>query len=89
MKRTIKIPVPYHLGINLLVRKRMILKIVRSSTKHEPSEAMKKSIETAENWMNAVDFGDLRMSLHMLKSYKGLALVDVESADGEIVKIVI
>lgn len=89
MSRTLKIPVPYHLGINLLVRKRVILKIIRSSTKHEPSASMKRTIGVAENWLDALDFGELRGSLHDLKTYKGLVLVDVVSAEGDLVKIVI
>ncbi len=89
MNRILKIPVPYHLGINLMVRKRLILKMVRSSTKHEPSESMKRTIEVAECWLDAIDFGELRVSLHQLKTFKGLALVDVVSADGDVVKIII
>lgn len=106
MKRSIQIPLPYHLTINLFVRKslaKLILKGVSEEQKGKYEDHKEDSLESKKvtkewkstslqmgyEWIEALDFAELRESLHGLRTYKGMALVDVHSADGDIVKIII
>ena len=75
-------PVPYHLFIDMVVRK----STARLFLNHHDSSGRQRQ-EYLQALIEAVDFDALRRALHQLKGYKGLTLVDVEAADGTIVKI--
>jgi hypothetical protein len=76
-------PIPYHLFIDLFVRKSTARLMVNKYTlKDEPNRALIQSI------INSLDYAELRSALHLIKNYPGLSFIDIEAADGTIVKIV-
>lgn len=94
MKRPIRIPMPYHMAINLFVRKsfaKMIAKGIAEDAQkeNEGKKTQAEAIRLGQEWIEALDFAELRDSLHELRSYKGMALVDIHSEDGQVVKIII
>lgn len=51
--------------------------------------AMRHISEKERKYMQNIDYKVLREALDILKDYKDLNLVNIESADGEIVRIII
>lgn len=81
-QRAIKLILPYHLCVNLAVRKSWVRLGLRHGANGSEAERAK--------WMaylDAIDFGELRDALHQLSDVKGLVLVEVEDSDGTYVKI--
>ncbi len=76
-------PIPYHFFIDVFVRKSMARLCV--SSRSIPDN---KQLEYARLVIESVDFDELRGALHQIKNYRGLSFVDIEAADGTIVKII-
>lgn len=53
------------------------------------SLAQKSIPKEALQYIESVDFKELRKSLDVLKDYKGLTLVDIKTEDGTAIKIII
>lgn len=76
------LPIPYTLFINTFVRKSVIKKLVlQSAGKYSSQHPFIQSL--VEN----MDYGELRASLHQLAMFPGHVFVDVQTADGTVVKI--
>lgn len=75
-------PIPYHLFINLFVRKSVVkLSISKQTFSDRKQQAFIHAI------IEGLDYAELRHALHQIKDYPGLVLIDIEAADGAIVKI--
>jgi hypothetical protein len=75
-------PIPYHFFINLFVRKSTIKLIVSNQTFSD-----NKQQAFVYSMIEGFDYTELRHVLHQIKSYPSLIFIDVEAADGTIVKI--
>lgn len=53
------------------------------------SLAQKSISKETLQYIESVDFKELRKSLDVLKDYKGLTLVDIKTEDGTAIKIII
>lgn len=80
-----QISLPYHIGINLLVRKTWFKIGLRHGLKTAEGEES-KGLKLLE-YLEYLDFGELREALHNLSAQKGLVLIEIESASGTYVKI--
>lgn len=76
--KTFFIPIPLSLACFCLNFSTFIIKRFQA---HIPPDAIE--------YIDCIDFKQLSKSLKELNGYKGLKLVDVETSDGTIVKIVI
>jgi hypothetical protein len=81
-KNTFQISLPYHVAINLLVRKTWFRIALRHGLKATAVDEIK-----GLNYLEYLDFGELREALHNLSAQKGLVLIEIESASGTYVKI--
>lgn len=97
------LPVPYKIFINVFLRRSIVLNIINGNIKDliekaadcPVTEPLKKEklVEQIRHWhtiydvADAFDYGKLRYALTNIVDYRGLVLVDVEAADGTIVKI--
>lgn len=84
-KKGFRLIVPYHILVNLVVRKTWF----RMGLKHRHSEDNHNSSKEEEllRYLEAVDFEELREALHGLSVKSGLVLVEVQSSDGAHIKI--
>jgi hypothetical protein len=76
--RRFKIPAPIGL-----------IKVVLSFGDFGASIAKKYITEEQKNYIDCIDFKELRKGFDVLKEYKGLKLVEVKSGDGTEVTIII
>lgn len=95
-KKGIRLILPYHLAINLAVRKTWFKMAIKSRcrTQEDSKEnsgtpiAISHSEEVAMRYLNALDFGEIRAAMHDLSLKSGVVLVEVESSDGTYIQIV-
>jgi hypothetical protein len=76
--KVIRIPAPLWLVKGALGLGNFGVKIARS---YAPEES--------RQYIDMIDFHELRKGFDILKEYKGLKLVDVKSSDGTVVEIII
>jgi len=76
------LPIPYHMFVNMFVRKSTARLILNG---HQFRDAKQQAV--AASIIEKLDYTELRSVLHMLKDYPALNFVDIEAADGTIVKI--
>ncbi len=97
------LPVPYKIFINMFLRRSIVLNIINGNIKHLIEKAAdcpesepvirEQLVEEIRRWhtfydvADAFDYGKLRYALTNITDYRGLVLVDIEAADGTIVKI--
>lgn len=81
-ERHIRVILPYHLFINMAIRKTWFKFGLQQSLK-----TTEKDTQKIMDYLEYVDFGELRGTLHDISAQKGLVLVEVESQDGTYVKI--
>lgn len=87
-KKGFRLILPYHFMVNIAVRKSWI----KMGLKYRDKESMKdekkaKEEERILEYLEALDFGELREALHGLSLKSGLVLVEVHSSDGAHIKI--
>ncbi len=80
-----KIPLPFFFFCNLLVKEKVFLKLAAWCEEKHPDQ----SDLDIQAFIKGIDYNQLRETLRELRKYQGLKLVDVKSAKGEIVRIVI
>jgi len=83
-----RIPLPFFFFCNLLVKEKFACKLLLWTTERDGAEQDEEMV-ALKNFIRSIDYPVLRQTLQGLKKYRGLKLVDIESAKGEIVRIVI
>ena len=89
MKRTLKFPIQFYFAVNFMLRKSTLKWMMKHSEKQINGERVTRAMQVSTEWIEALDFAELRMAVHELKQYKGMALVDIVTEDGEDIKIII
>ena len=97
------LPVPYKIFINVFLRRSIVLNTINGNIKEcfeqisrlpysdtREKDALERRIHHLQSLYaiaDAFDYGELRYALTNTSAYRGLVLVDIEAADGTIVKI--
>lgn len=84
-KKGFRLILPYHVMVNIAVRKSWL----KIGLKHRDKENGKSAIDEEKilQYLEALDFAELREAMHGLSVKSGLVLVEVHSSDGAHIKI--
>ena len=83
-----RIPLPFFFFCNLLVKEKYVKKILHWTAEWDEAET-DEDMQALQTFVSSIDYPALRQTLQELKKYRGLKLVDITSAKGEIVRITI
>lgn len=87
-KKGFRLIVPYHMLVNLAVRKSWFRMGLRhGGGDNSASQSKNYDNEKVLQYIDALDFGELREALHGLSLKRGLVLVEIHSSDGAHIKI--